>query len=379
MCNSYRSRAKQFNLFLFIAALLLSLTGCSTTDATSAMEGTHSSSSAQEDTADSNSAAQNANSATIRLFQQITGEEWLEDFVSGYARPPVLLVETGTAVTDSQSEIVDFATRLERMIVEDKKVRLAASSRQREIVRDERIEQQTEASEDTLARLGREAGADFILIVESARSPADRIIVDASLIDVETSEVVFIGRHEITRSPDATAEPGQTTRTPAEENAGMWQVTQAIDDISDEITTQFKLPAVRGHESYELKITHVATPDALLSETIIEVSHPKFGNLRGDRNYVMVRFDDRPAKETRWRLSGLNSRYYTSIMTEPAQFLSELQDSDVLRVRVTKNTYGREYNSHLQDAGFSVADFDNALRSTGLTFDDLMNGVVDGL
>ena len=74
----------------------------------------------------------------------------------------------------------------------------------REEVRDERADQQYFASEETAKRMAEELGADYMLkgTVKTIMDSVDRTSskyyqVDLELIDMETTETVWIGNKEI--------------------------------------------------------------------------------------------------------------------------------------------------------------------------------------
>ena len=129
---------------------------------------------------------------------------WLERFSSAQDREPVVIVG---AVRNRSSEHIDtsiFVKDIERELINSGVVRFVATSQERSAVRDERLDQQTQAAEETIARLGRETGADFMLI-GSISSTVDAIEgqraifyqVDMELIAIETNEKVWIGSKEI--------------------------------------------------------------------------------------------------------------------------------------------------------------------------------------
>ena len=79
-----------------------------------------------------------------------------------------------------------------------------ANPEEREGVRAEKEDQQLEASQETIKRLGEETGADFMLIgvitsqvdaIEGKRATLYQ--VDMELINIETSEKVWIGTKKI--------------------------------------------------------------------------------------------------------------------------------------------------------------------------------------
>ena len=100
----------------------------------------------------------------------------------------------------SQREIKD----IEREFINSGKVKFVATSEERKEVRDERLEQQSYASDETAKRLAAETGADFML-KGSIKTHIDAIEgkqikfyqVDMELINVETNEKVWMDSKKI--------------------------------------------------------------------------------------------------------------------------------------------------------------------------------------
>jgi hypothetical protein len=97
-----------------------------------------------------------------------------------------------------------FVRDLERAYVQSGVVRVVASSEERDEVRAERADQQTNASAESRTRLAREMGARYMLqgdvqAIED-REGRERIVfyqIDATLIDLETNAKTWIGQHKI--------------------------------------------------------------------------------------------------------------------------------------------------------------------------------------
>lgn len=129
---------------------------------------------------------------------------WLQRFSSNQDRRPVVIVG---AVRNRSSEHIDtsiFISDIERELINSGMVRFVAASEQREEIRDERLDQQTQAAEETISRLGEETGADFMM-QGSISSTVDAIEgeravfyqVDMELINIQSNEKVWIGSKEI--------------------------------------------------------------------------------------------------------------------------------------------------------------------------------------
>jgi hypothetical protein len=185
-------------LILIIAAVVL-LAGC----ATSSRTVTRTSADTQTDLSgrwndtDSRLVAE-------KMVQDLMSRPWLNEFVDNNDRKPVVIVGT---VRNRSSEHIDtnpFIKDIERELINSGKVTFVAGDKQREEIRKERKDQQTEAAEETIKRLGEETGADFMMqgIITSQEDMVDGkkavlYQVDLELINIETNEKVWLGTKKI--------------------------------------------------------------------------------------------------------------------------------------------------------------------------------------
>ena len=185
-------------LILIIAAVVL-LTGC----ATSSRTVTRTSADTQTDLSgrwndtDSRLVAE-------KMVEDLMSRPWLSEFVDNNDRKPVVIVGT---VRNRSSEHIDtnpFIKDIERELINSGKVTFVAGDKQREEIRKERQDQQTEAAEETIKRLGEETGADFMMqgIITSQEDMVDGkkavlYQVDLELINIETNEKVWLGTKKI--------------------------------------------------------------------------------------------------------------------------------------------------------------------------------------
>ncbi|MEX2181947.1 MAG: penicillin-binding protein activator LpoB [Gemmatimonadaceae bacterium] len=138
------------------------------------------------------------------IAQSLTGT-WARDYAAanGGTAPTVIIGEFRNR-TMEHIPVGTFVRDLERAYVQSGLVRLVASSEERDEVRAERIDQQTNASAETRVRLAREMGARYMLqgdvqAIEDSEG-RERIVfyqIDATLIDLETNAKSWIGQHKI--------------------------------------------------------------------------------------------------------------------------------------------------------------------------------------
>jgi penicillin-binding protein activator len=139
------------------------------------------------------------------MISQVLGQRWLSDFqnANNNDRPTVIV----GFVQNKTHEHIDaevFIRDLEREFINSGRVRLVQGGEKREELRRERADQQDFASPETMAKWGREIGANFIMqgdiasIVDTYRK--EKVIfykVNLQLTDITTNEVVWMGDKEI--------------------------------------------------------------------------------------------------------------------------------------------------------------------------------------
>jgi uncharacterized protein (TIGR02722 family) len=129
---------------------------------------------------------------------------WIDEWRGATGGKPTVIVG---AVRNQSSEHINtrtFTKELERAFVNSGRVRLVASSDERTGMRSERIDQLRNATIDTAKSMGKEIGADFMLIgginsiVDAAGDTKVRFYqVELELINLESNEKVWIGQKKI--------------------------------------------------------------------------------------------------------------------------------------------------------------------------------------
>jgi len=144
------------------------------------------------------------------LIEQTFGGPWSTQYTSAHGgTPPTVIVGSFRNRTMEHVPIGTFVKDLERAYVNSGRVRLVASRDERSEVRDERTDQQTNASAESRARIGKESGANYMLqgdvqAIEDAEG-REKIVfyqVDAFLVDLESNQKVWIGQHKIKKYID---------------------------------------------------------------------------------------------------------------------------------------------------------------------------------
>ncbi len=139
-----------------------------------------------------------------QMVKDLLYRPWLSNFVSDEDRQPVVIVGTVRNKSTEHIQTETFIKDIERELVNSGKVEFVADAKARKEIRNERMEQQSYASDDSAKRLAAESGADFML-QGTITSNVDAIggkeakfyQVDLELINVESNKKVWIGSKEI--------------------------------------------------------------------------------------------------------------------------------------------------------------------------------------
>lgn len=138
------------------------------------------------------------------MIDDVMARPWLNRFTQSQGREPVVIVGDVRNLSSEHIDTTPFIRDMERELINSGMVRFVAGEEARAQLRRERMDQQTQAAEETVARLGRETGADFMLqgsisstvdAIEGMRAVAYQ--VNLELISIETNEKVWIGNKEI--------------------------------------------------------------------------------------------------------------------------------------------------------------------------------------
>lgn len=129
---------------------------------------------------------------------------WYNKAVAKLGKEPTVIVGT---VTNNSMEHINtgaFVEEIQRALINSGKVDFVASKDERGELRQERLEQDEFASEETRKAFGREVGADFMLsgtlnsIVDSQNKKAVVFYqVNMKLINIETNQIVWNGQKQI--------------------------------------------------------------------------------------------------------------------------------------------------------------------------------------
>ena len=129
---------------------------------------------------------------------------WNARHVDRAGKRPIIIVGVLKNKTSEHIAISTFIGDIERSFINSAQVTVVASAEEREQIRDERTDQQTYSSEETVKNWGREQGADYMLggIISSIvdQEGGKRVVfyqVDLTLIDLEDNSKVWLGQKKI--------------------------------------------------------------------------------------------------------------------------------------------------------------------------------------
>lgn len=138
------------------------------------------------------------------MVSDSTSRPWLSDFSTSKGAKPVLIIGTVRNKSSEHIETGVFIKDIERELINSGKVKFVASKMEREEIREERVDQQTFATMDTVKDLVAETGADFMMQgqITSVTDAVDgkKVVlyqVDMEIIHLESNEKVWIGSKEL--------------------------------------------------------------------------------------------------------------------------------------------------------------------------------------
>ena len=183
---------------LVLGSILVStlLTGCSTTVERIDAGQTVDLSGAWNDT-DSQMVAQ-------EMISDVLARPWYNNFTAKTGKAPAVIIGTVRNLSHEHINTKTFVNEMERELINSGRVEFVASSDERNEIREERIDQDLNATESTRNAAGQEQGADFILkgqintIIDTADSEQVRYYqVDLSLISLADNRKVWVGQKKL--------------------------------------------------------------------------------------------------------------------------------------------------------------------------------------
>lgn len=146
-----------------------------------------------------------ANQTSQEMIGQMLSEPWLGNFegVNG-GKAPTVIVGGITNLSSEHISTSTFIDDMQRELINSGKVQFVAGKDQRSEVRDERKDQDLNASSATRSAMGQEVGADFMMqgtinaIIDAAGDTSVKYYqVDLRLINMHNNLIVWTGQKKI--------------------------------------------------------------------------------------------------------------------------------------------------------------------------------------
>lgn len=138
------------------------------------------------------------------MVGDVLSRPWIDEFQRRHGQRPAVIVGQIRNRTDEHINMDTFVNDIERELINSGTVTFVASREEREEIREERMDQDLHAREDTRKAMGRELGADFMLqgTISSIRDIEDNeevryYQVDLTLISLADNRKVWVGQKKI--------------------------------------------------------------------------------------------------------------------------------------------------------------------------------------
>jgi uncharacterized protein (TIGR02722 family) len=142
--------------------------------------------------------------AATLVEEMMTGTAWVENHLERAGNRPAVIVGDVRNKTAEHIPMKTLMADLEKSFINSGRVKVVASAEEREGVRAERADQQEFASPESMARWGRELGADYMLLGELNaifdREEGEEVKyyqLDCYLVDLEDNTKVWVGDDRI--------------------------------------------------------------------------------------------------------------------------------------------------------------------------------------
>ncbi len=138
------------------------------------------------------------------MIQDALNRPWISNFTQAHGHPPAVIVGTVRNLSHEHINVNTFTADMERALVNSGRVEFVAASGERDEIRDERIDQDLNARDDTRNAPGQEIGADFMLkgqintIFDTEGKQQVRYYqVDLNMISMADNRKVWLGQKKI--------------------------------------------------------------------------------------------------------------------------------------------------------------------------------------
>jgi uncharacterized protein (TIGR02722 family) len=138
------------------------------------------------------------------MIGDVLARPWLADFKGEKKRTPDVIVGTVRNRSDEHIQTVAFIKNLEKELINSGRVNFVANKEERTEVRDERADQQENASRESMKKFQQEAGSDFMLrgdittiVDQEGGDKVKYYQVNLELVNIETNRKAWVGEKKI--------------------------------------------------------------------------------------------------------------------------------------------------------------------------------------
>jgi uncharacterized protein (TIGR02722 family) len=138
------------------------------------------------------------------MIKDVLARPWVGEFKGEKKRSPDVIVGTVRNRSAEHIATTAFIKNLEKELINSGRVNFVASKEERSEVRDERADQQENASAESVKKFQKEAGADFMLrgdittiIDQEGGDKVKYYQVNLELVNVETNRKAWVGEKKI--------------------------------------------------------------------------------------------------------------------------------------------------------------------------------------
>ena len=138
------------------------------------------------------------------MIRDVLSRPWVGEFTRAHNKPPAVIVGEIRNMSHEHINVTTFVSDMERELINSGRVDFVASKTERQEIREERKDQDINASETTRKAAGQEQGADFMLkgtistILDTEGKQQIRYYqIDLTLISLGDNRKAWVGQKKI--------------------------------------------------------------------------------------------------------------------------------------------------------------------------------------
>ncbi len=143
------------------------------------------------------------------MIRDLLGRPWIDRFIAEKGKLPAVIVGEVRNLSHEHINVATFVGDIERELINSGGVEFVASKTERGEIREERQDQELNASSETAKQMGQELGADFMLkgvintILDTEDDKQVRFYqIDLSLISLADNRKAWVGQKKIKKLID---------------------------------------------------------------------------------------------------------------------------------------------------------------------------------